>query len=606
VCGIVGYAGKGQASQILIDSLKRLEYRGYDSAGIAVFNGKLKIFKDKGKIGDMEKTMQSLPELSGNIGIGHTRWATHGKPSQINAHPHTSGDVAVVHNGIVENYRQLKEMLIKEGYVFVSETDTEVLAHLINYYKIKNQGLSLVEVMIAALNEVKGSYALGVLCGHDLVVAKKDSPIVIGIGNGENFVASDMPAILKYTNKMIFLDDNELAVIEHDAVKIFDWSRRLVQKNIDVIDLDIESAEKSGYEHFMLKEIHEQPRSLHQTFAGRINELEGSIKFDSLKLTEDDIKNISKVSITACGTSYNAGLIGKYLFENVAGIHVDIDVASEFRYFCKSSRSLVVAISQSGETADTLSAIKEAKNFGCRTLAITNVANSTITRVADNTIYIRAGPEIGVAATKTFISQVGVLYLLTLYFGKIRGKIDTGRAKNLILGLRQLPSKISQILDNKEIVEKCAKKYARYNDTFFIGRAYNYPVALEGALKLKEISYIHAEGYAAGELKHGPLALISKNTPVIAMAVKGSTYEKMINNIKEVKSRDAPVIAIVDEDDREIEKFVDDVIRIPGTEEILSPILLTVVAQLYSYYSAKIRDCPIDQPRNLAKSVTVE
>jgi glucosamine--fructose-6-phosphate aminotransferase (isomerizing) len=605
MCGIVGYAGNRQASNVLIDSLKRLEYRGYDSAGIAVFNGRLTVYKDKGRITDLEK---QLPEISGSIGIGHTRWATHGKPSKINAHPHISGNIALVHNGIVENYNELKEKLIKNEYVFVSETDTEVLAHLINYYRGKsNKTNDFVDIVISALKDLKGSYAIAVMCDDsELVVARKDSPLVIGIGNGENFIASDIPAILRYTNKVIFLDDMEIASVTPGNVTFFDFNKTPIQKTISVIDLDLEAAEKSGYEHFMLKEIHEQPKALHETFAGRISELEGSIKFEDLNLTEEDIKNISGLSIIACGTSFNAGLLGKYLFENIAGIHVDTEIASEFRYACTTPGSLVIAISQSGETADTLAALRQAKNYGCKTIAITNMMNSTITRDAENVIYTRSGPEIGVAATKTFISQLGILYLLAVYFGKNKGKISSDRAKSLLLSLKRTPAQITRILDNKEIIKNYAEKFALSNDIFFIGRTYNYPIALEGALKLKEISYIHAEGYAAGELKHGPLALVSKDTPVIAIATKGKIHDKMVNNIKEVKAREAPVIAVVDETDIEIERFVNGVIRIPATEEIISPILSTIAVQLFSYYSAHARKCPIDQPRNLAKSVTVE
>ncbi len=600
MCGIVGYAGKKQADKILIDSLKRLEYRGYDSAGIAVFNSKSpEVYKDKGRIVDLEKV---LPEIHGTTGIGHTRWATHGKPNKINAHPHTSGNIAVVHNGIIENYVELKDKLMQYGYTFVSETDTEALAHLINYYYRNN----LVDAVISALKDIKGSYAIAVLCNAELVAAKKDSPLVIGVGSDENFIASDIPAILKYTRNVIFLGDTEVASVTPDRVVFFDKDGNQIQKTINVIDWGLEAAEKSGYEHFMLKEIHEQPRALHETFAGRISELEGNIALEGLNLKEDEVRNISRISIIACGTSFNAGLLGKYLFEYIADVHVDIEIASEFRYAHSSPGSLVIAISQSGETADTLAALREAKSFGCKTLAVTNVMGSTITREVESVLYTRSGPEIGVAATKTFISQIGVLYLLALYFGKIKGKISSDRIKSMLVSLRYIPAQITRILDNKEPIKKCAERFASSNDFFFIGRTFNYPIALEGALKLKEISYIHAEGYAAGELKHGPLALISKNTPVVAIATKGLTYSKVVNNIKEVKAREAPVIAIADERDNDIEKYVDIVIRVPGTEEVLSPILSTVVVQLLSYYTAKARNCPIDQPRNLAKSVTVE
>ncbi|MBU3968575.1 MAG: glutamine--fructose-6-phosphate transaminase (isomerizing) [Euryarchaeota archaeon] len=600
MCGIVGYNGKNQAAAILIDSLKRLEYRGYDSAGIAVFDTNVvEVYKEKGRIVDLEKT---LPSISGTVGIGHTRWATHGRPNKVNAHPHTSGNIAVVHNGIIENYQQLKEKLSRTGYEFVSDTDTEALAHLINHYYKDN----LIDAVISALKDIRGSYAIAAICGSELVAARKDSPLVIGIGEGENFIASDIPAILKYTRKIIFLDDLEVASITPDGVFFFDTCKSPIEKKINLIEWNIEAAEKSGYEHFMLKEIHEQPRALHETFAGRISELEGNISFEGSNLTESQIKDISRISIIACGTSYNAGFLGKYLFEQLAGVHVDIEIASEFRYAHSSPGSLVIVITQSGETADTLAALREAKSSGCRTLAITNVMGSTVTREVDNVIYTRSGPEIGVAATKTFISQLGVLYLLALYFGKIRGKISSDQMKRMLVAMKMLPAQITRILNNKEKILKFADTFSSSSDFFFIGRTLNYPIALEGALKLKEISYIHAEGYAAGELKHGPLALITKNTPVVAIATKGLTYDKVVNNIKEIKARDAPVLAIADEKDSEIEKYVDAVIRIPTTEDILSPVLSTVVVQLLSYYIAKARNCPIDQPRNLAKSVTVE
>lgn len=600
MCGIIGYSGRKQAAPILINSLERLEYRGYDSAGIAVFNDNtLEVYKDKGRIADLEKI---LPSIKGTVGIGHTRWATHGRPNKINAHPHTSGNIAVVHNGIVENYQQLREKLTQLGYVFVSETDTEVLAHLVNHYYKNN----LMDAVVSALKEIKGSYAIAVLCGSELVAARKDSPLVIGVGENENFIASDIPAILKYTRKMVFLEDMEIASLTPDSVLFFDSNKRQIEKQISLIDWDLEAAEKSGYEHFMLKEIHEQPRALHETFAGRISELEGAIVLESLNLTEAEIKDISRINIIACGTSFNAGLLGKYLFEQFSDVHVDVEIASEFRYAHSSPGSLVIVISQSGETADTLAALREAKSYGCKTLAITNVMGSTITREVDSVIYTRSGPEIGVAATKTFISQLGVIYLLALYFGKCKGKISSDRMKRMLVSLKQLPAQITRILSNKEFMEIYAQTFSKANDIFFIGRTFNYPIALEGALKLKEISYIHAEGYAAGELKHGPLALITQNTPVVAIATRGITYDKMVNNIKEVKAREAPVLAIADEKDNEIEKYVDGVIKIPSTEDIMYPILSTVVVQLLSYYTAKARYCTIDQPRNLAKSVTVE
>jgi glucosamine--fructose-6-phosphate aminotransferase (isomerizing) len=600
MCGIVGYSGWREAAPILIDSLKRLEYRGYDSAGIAVLNAsRVEVYKDKGKIADLEK---SLPDLHGKIGIGHTRWATQGAPNKLNAHPHTSGNIAVVHNGIIENYQELNEKLQQSGYSFVSETDTEALAHLINYY-YKND---LTDAVISALKDVKGSYAIAAICGSELVAGRKDSPLVIGIGENENFVASDIPAILKYTRKVIYLDDMDVASITPESVSIFDSSGNPLEKTIHIIDWDLEAAEKSGYEHFMLKEIHEQPRALHETLAGRVSELEGTISLDGMNLTDAQIIDISRISIIACGTSFNAGLLGKNLFERLAHVHMDVEIASEFRYSYSSPGALVIVISQSGETADTLAALREAKSSGCKTLAITNVMGSTITREVDSVIYTRSGPEIGVAATKTFISQLGVLYLLALYFGKTRGEISRDRMKQLLGSMKKIPGLITRILNNKETIKKYSEHFSSSTDFFFIGRTLNYPIALEGALKLKEISYIHAEGYPAGELKHGPLALITKNTPVVAIATRGQTYDKMVNNIKEVKAREAPVLAIADESDSQLETFVDWVIRVPTTDEVFYPMLSTIVVQLISYYIAKARDCPIDQPRNLAKSVTVE
>ena len=557
------------------------------------------MYKDKGKIADMEK---GLPDIVGSAGIGHTRWATHGRPDKVNAHPHTSGDIAVVHNGIIENYQTLKERLIKSGYTFVSETDTEVLAHLINYY-FKND---LKEAVMSALKDVTGSYAVAVMCGPEMVAARKDSPLVVGIGSGENFVASDIPAVLKYTRKFIFMNDGEIACVSPEDVRFFDINNNPVEKEVSIIDWDLEAAEKSGYEHFMLKEIHEQPKSMHDAFAGRISELEGNIIFENLGLSEKQIQGISRISIIACGTSFNAGLLGKYFFEHIAGIHVDVEIASEFRYAHSFPGSLVIAITQSGETADTLAALRQAKSYGSKTIAVTNVVGGTITREVDGVVYTRSGPEIGVAATKTFTSQLLTLYLLALYFGKLNGKVSTDNVKVMLSYLRKIPAQVTRILENRELVRECAQMYASSNDFFFIGRIFNYPIALEGALKLKEISYIHAEGYAAGELKHGPLALITENTPVVAIATGGFTYDKIVSNIKEVKARDAPVIAIADENDSEIEKYVDVVLRVPATDEMLSPLLSTVVVQLLSYYVARARNCSIDQPRNLAKSVTVE
>ncbi len=614
MCGIIGYVGEKPAASILIDSLKKLEYRGYDSAGICVLNDSLKTYKTTGKIADLESI---LPEdIEGTIGIGHTRWATHGKPNTVNSHPHLSGDIAVVHNGIIENYLELKEKLIGAGYTFKSDTDTEVIAHLLHshlYDGIDGQSkkCDLMAAVQSTLQVLEGSYAIAVLCSSDpglMVVARKDSPLVIGIGNGEIFAASDVTAFLKHTKDVVFVDDNEVALIRGGSVEFFDADGNPVTKETTKIEWDIEAAEKAGYEHFMLKEIHEQASSVHDTFAGKISEMEGAVVLDELKLSDEQIRHMTRIEIIACGTSWNAGLVGKYLFEQLAGIHTDVDTGSEFRYgypvVC--GEVLTIAITQSGETADTLAAVRGARSYGCRAIAITNVVGSTITREIDSVLYTRAGPEIGVAATKSFTTQLITLYMLALKFARIRGKISAEDSKNLLVALKKIPAGIQKILNKKTVIQECAIQFANAEDYFFIGRHLNYPIALEGALKLKEISYIHAEGYAAGELKHGPLALITDETPIVAIATKGHTYEKMLSNIKEVKARDAVVIAVADEDDTEIEKYVDVVLRVPESHNLLSPILSSVVLQLLAYYTALERGCSIDKPRNLAKSVTVE
>lgn len=604
MCGIVGYVGKKQATPILLDALKRLEYRGYDSAGIAVINDNgIEIHKTEGKISDLEAI---LPDIKGLCGIGHTRWATQGAPTTLNAHPHVSGNIAVVHNGIIENYQELYDELKGEGYEFVSETDTEVLAHLTHRYYKGN----LVEAVIEGLKKVKGTYAAAFLCGdsEQVVAARKDSPLVAGVGKGENFVASDVTALLKHTRNVVYMHDFEIVSLSGEDIQFFDFEGNPIKERIESIEWNIEAAEKSGYPHFMLKEIHEQVTSVHDTLMGRISELTGDVLLGEVKLPMEEIRKLERIVIIACGTSYNAGLLGKYLFESLAGIHTDVDISSEFRYANPVLRdsTLVISISQSGETADTIAATKEAKTYGCRTLSITNVVGTTLSREVENIFYTRAGPEIGVAATKTFTSQLIALYLLAIHFARIRKKMDVDRSKRLLVSLKQLPGMIQQILNNKELIRKQAIRFSMARDYFFLGRSLNFPIALEGALKLKEISYIHAEGYAAGELKHGPLALISKDTPVVALATRASTYDKMLNNIKEVKARGAPVLAIAGMDDTEIEKYVDAVIRVPVTDELLYPVLSSVVLQLLAYYSAEALGCPIDKPRNLAKSVTVE
>ncbi|MDY6931619.1 MAG: glutamine--fructose-6-phosphate transaminase (isomerizing) [Halobacteriota archaeon] len=606
MCGITAYIGEKDAAPIILDSLRKLEYRGYDSAGLAVINGK-DIFLQKSE-GEIDRLCESLPgSISGKIGIGHTRWATHGQPSTVNAHPHISGDIAVVHNGIIENYEFLKMQLIDDGYEFVSDTDTEVLAHLIH----KNYKGDIETAVRDSLMDVEGSYAIAVICRSEperLITARKDSPLVIGLGEGENFIASDIPAIVNYTRDVIYMDDGEIASIGKEYIKIKRFNGDIVSKKVHSIDWDVNAAEKAGYEHFMLKEIHEQPDVIRNTIAGRLSELEGSVQLQELGLSIDEILALSKIRIIACGTSYHAGLLGKYLFENLSRIPTEVDTASEFRYSdaILDTDTLVLAITQSGETADTLAALNDAKSRGYKTFAITNVVGSSISRSADGVLYTRAGPEIGVAATKTFIAQLIAVYLLSIYFGKIRKKIDLEAMKLLISHIKQLPKQVQAVIENSDSIKFYSKIFSESTKFFFIGRSYDYPIALEGALKLKEISYLSAEGYPAGELKHGPLALLEHGVPVIAISTKGRTYEKMLSNIKEVKARDAYVLAIASEADIEIEKYVDAVLRVPETIELLSPVLSAVVTQLFAYYCAKERGCGIDKPRNLAKSVTVE
>ena len=609
MCGIVAYIGDGQAIPVLIDSLKMLEYRGYDSAGVTVFNGTLETYKVAGRIRELEKILPD--DVKGRIGIGHTRWATHGKPETRNAHPHTSSNISVVHNGIIENYLELKERLIDRGYEFQSDTDTEVIAHLLHFNMNGDDKKCLLDGLTETVKELEGSYAIAALCNDEadmIAFARKDSPLVIGIGNGSHYAASDVTAFLKHTKKVIFINDNEIGLLRPDSVEIFDLDGATVSRDTETIEWNLEAAEKAGYEHFMLKEIHEQPTSIQNTFAGKLSELEGNVTLEELYLTKKEIKRLKRATIIACGTSWNAGILGKYLFEKLAGIHTDIETASEFRYsnpvLC--GEELTIAITQSGETADTLAAVRSSTAYGCRSIAITNVVGSTITRESDSVLYTRAGPEIGVAATKTFTAQLIVLYMLAINLGRARGVISADEAKDLIVAIKRLPGQIQKVLSRKDAINECAVQFADKRDYFFIGRYLNFPVALEGALKLKEISYIHAEGYAAGELKHGPLALITDETPVVAIATKGHTYEKILSNIKEVKARDATVIAVADDDDTEIEKYVDVVIRVPSTHELLAPVLSSVALQLLSYYTALAKDCSIDKPRNLAKSVTVE
>ncbi len=609
MCGIVGYVGTENAVEIIVDSLKKLEYRGYDSAGVTILNSDLETYKTVGKISELEKIIPV--DFTGHIGIGHTRWATHGKPDTKNAHPHLSSNIAVVHNGIIENYMHLKEKLLTQGYEFLSETDTEVIAHLLHRTMKEDTKLSLLDAVRHIMTEMEGSYAIAVLCTDEpehIVLARKDSPLVIGLGDHGYYAASDVTAFLRYTRNAVYVNDKELVLISPAGVKFYNNDGQQIEKQIDTIEWNEEAAEKAGYEHFMLKEIHEQPTSIQDTYAGKIYELEGKVILDELKMDEDQLRSLQRVTIIACGTSWNAGCVGKYLFERLAGIHTDIETASEFRYgepvLC--GQVFTLAITQSGETADTLAAIRSSRSYGCKAAAITNVVGSTITRETDSVLFTRAGPEIGVAATKTFTAQLIVLYLMAIHMGTVRGRLSPETARQILVGIKQLPGQVQKILNNKDAIKACAEHYANVQDYFFIGRHLNYPVSLEGALKLKEISYIHAEGYAAGELKHGPLALLSSETPVVAIATKGHTYDKVLSNIKEVKARSAEVIAVANQSDTEIDKYVDTVLRIPDCHELLAPVLSSVVLQLLAYYTAYARGCSIDKPRNLAKSVTVE
>ena len=609
MCGIVGYVGEKQAANFLIDGLTKLEYRGYDSAGIAVFDGeKINVAKSVGRLAALkEKIKNNTPE--GVMGIGHTRWATHGRPSDVNSHPHTdcSGKFAIVHNGIIENFMSLKEELIAKGHKFVSETDTEVVAHLIEDVY---EG-DFVEAVNKVLNRIEGSYSLTFMCQDypdTLICTKKDNPLVIGLGEGENFIASDIPAIIAYTRRTYIMNDGEIAVVKKDSIWVTDRKGNPITKKVFEVNWNAEAAEKGGYEHFMLKEIHEQPKAVRDTISPRINKENTQVVLDELKWTKEYVENFNKIYIVACGTAYHAGLVGKYYIEKLARIPVEIDIASEFRYRDPiiDEHTLTIVISQSGETSDTLAALKESKRLGAKTLAITNVVGSSIAREADQVMYTWAGPEIAVASTKAYTTQLVTMFLFAMYVSGLKGTITTERTHELLTQLRLLPDEINRTLEDVEPIKTFAKNYAFNNDVFYIGRSLDYNVALEGSLKLKEISYIHAEAYAAGELKHGTLALIESGVPVIALATQKSVYEKTLSNIKEVKARDAVMIGIAAEDDNELEKYVDHVIKVPATDELLIPLLTVVPLQLLAYYAAITRGCDVDKPRNLAKSVTVE
>jgi glucosamine--fructose-6-phosphate aminotransferase (isomerizing) len=611
MCGIVGYIGPNDAVDFLLDGMSKLEYRGYDSAGIAVFDGEnFKIEKTVGRLSALtQKVAAGREKLHGHIGIGHTRWATHGRPSTINSHPHAdcSGNFVVVHNGIIENYQSLKERLASLGHVFLSETDTEVVAHLLE----ENYDGDFTTAVQKTLAELHGSYALVFLCKFEpdtIICSKKDNPLVIGQGKGENFIASDIPAIINYTRETYILADNEMAVVTKDNIKFMSYRGETIKKKIFTVSWDAEAAEKGGYEHFMIKEIEEQPKAIRDTMSGRLLKDGSGIAFEELKWTQADLNSFKKIAVIACGTAYHAGMVGKYLIERMVRIPVEIDVASEFRYRepLVDKDTLAVIISQSGETLDTLAAMKEAKKLGAQTLAITNVVGSSIAREADKVLYTWAGPEIAVASTKAYTTQLVVLMMLSIYLGALKGTLTPERVTELCQGLKLLPDQVQKIFANTDTIQIFSKQYGFNEDIFFIGRSLDYAVALEGSLKLKEISYVHAEAYAAGELKHGTLALIVKEVPVIALATQPDIYEKMLSNIKEVQAREAVVIGIAFDSDREIDKYVDHVIYIPVTDKLLSPVLSVIPLQLLAYYVAVSRGCDVDKPRNLAKSVTVE
>ena len=608
MCGIVGFAGRKQAAPVLMDGLKKLEYRGYDSSGVAVIDGdgNIEVVKAKGRLQSLIDKTDGGKTLHGSVGVGHTRWATHGEPNDVNSHPHLSrdGKFAVVHNGIIENYIELREFLIARGYEFRSETDTEVIAHLLEYY----YGGDMLDCMRKVLNKLVGSYALGVLYSgtpEAFYAVRKDSPLVVGLGDGENFVASDMPALLRHTRRFILLGEGEIVRVAADSVDIFNRNMEKVEHEIVTVDWDEATAEKNGYPHFMLKEIHEQPRAL----AAVLSRIKGDeIVLDNVKFTADEIKNIAKINIIGCGSAYHAGIIGKYFIERVCRKPVEVDLASEFRYRkpIVGKNTLTIVISQSGETADTLAALREAKRLGSRTLAVVNVLGSSIAREADDVLYTLAGPEIAVATTKGYTTQVAALYLIGLYFAGVIGARSSEEYAGLLNSLKNLPAAVEEILAAPEKIQYLAAQYAGARDVFFIGRGMDYASALEGALKLKEISYIHAEAYPAGELKHGTISLIEKGSPVITVAVDPDLFEKTLSNAVEVATRGASVIAVAAKTNARIEQKADYTVFIPECSPLIAPVLTAVVLQLFGYYVAAAKGLDIDKPRNLAKSVTVE
>tara|TARA_B100001093_G_C26816117_1_gene1009770 strand:+ start:415 stop:2253 length:1839 start_codon:yes stop_codon:yes gene_type:complete len=612
MCGIVAYIGNREAYPILIKGLERLEYRGYDSAGVALLQSEIKVFKKSGKVQEL-KDYASKYDTSGNIGIGHTRWATHGEPNEVNAHPHFSSDnkIALIHNGIIENYAVLKEELVKRGYGFHSDTDTEVLVHLIEEVK-KNTKLSLFDAVRVALDEVTGAYAIVVLSEDNpkqLIAARKGSPLVIGMGKDEFFVASDATPIIEYTNNVVYVDDDEVALIDlKDGLSIKTIANQEKTPYVQELEMKLEMLEKGGYEHFMLKEIYEQPRSIYDSMRGRIDSKRGDIYLGGMLEYKNILTQANRIIFTACGTSWHAALVAEYLFEDIARVPVEVEYASEFRYRNPviNQGDVVIAISQSGETADTLAAIELAKQKGATVFGVCNVVGSSIPRATHAGAYTHAGPEIGVASTKAFTAQVTVLTQMALWLGYTKGTINQAKLARYLVELEAIPSKVEEALKTDVEVEKMARIIADSENALYLGRGYNFPVALEGALKLKEISYIHAEGYPAAEMKHGPIALIDENMPVVVLATKNAQYEKMVSNIQEVKARKGKVFAIVTKGDVAVKEMADRWIEIPNCPEELSPLISSIPLQLLSYHVALMRGCNVDQPRNLAKSVTVE
>jgi glutamine---fructose-6-phosphate transaminase (isomerizing) len=618
MCGIVGYIGPKRVVPLILDGLKRLEYRGYDSAGIAVVsdNGKLEIRRAPGKLQNLEESIRLTP-IDGLYGIGHTRWATHGRPTEENAHPHRdcTGKIVVVHNGIIENYVELKSQLVAEGHKFVTETDTEIIAHLIEKY---SKNASLEEAVLKIVKMMGGAYALVAVSANDpnkIVAARLGPPIVVGIGEHEFFVASDIPAILQHTRNVFFLGDGEVAVLTAQGVSLYDFESKPISRQVQHVSWDPIMAEKGGFKHFMQKEIFEQPRAVRDTLLGRISQETGKVFLDEMDISTEEFRNFRDVKIVACGTSWHAGLAGKFMIERLANTPVEVDYGSEFRYRdpILDNRSLIIAISQSGETADTIAAEREARQKGAKVLSICNVVGSMLTRESSGTIYTHAGPEIGVASTKAFTGQLTALLLTAIHLGQVRGKLGSAASQLLMQELTRIPHKIEDILQRDAEIEDLARKFFRHTDFLFLGRGIHYPIALEGALKLKEISYIHAEGYPAGEMKHGPNALIDENLPVVVIATRDESdpssmtrYEKTISNLQEVKARDGIVIAVVTEGDHLARELANHVIEIPAAPDLIAPILEIVPLQLLAYHIAVRRGCDVDQPRNLAKSVTVE